>query len=90
MLSYHTTGSDLAFQNQVSGLSQQLIHTGISPADAQANAYARVYQSMQAQSQTLAYIDTFMVLAIGAGIMFLLTFMVRKNDPATGGEVAAG
>ena len=49
--------------------------------DAQVQAYGRIYQSMQVQSQTLAYIDTFMVLAVAAGIMFLLAFIVRKNDP---------
>ena len=32
---------------------------------------------MQAQSQTLAYIDTYMVLAVAAGIMFLLDSYVR-------------
>jgi DHA2 family multidrug resistance protein len=88
MLAYHTTGSDLAFQNQVSGLSQQLVQSGISPADAQVNAYGRIYQATLAQAQTLAYIDTFMVLAIGASIMFLLTFVVRRNDPGGGGQVA--
>jgi len=31
-----------------------------------------------------------MVLAIGAGIMFLLSFIIRKNDPSGGGEVAVG
>jgi DHA2 family multidrug resistance protein len=45
---------------------------------------------MLAQSQTLAYIDTYMVLAVGAGIMFLLAFIIRKNDPNAGGEVAVG
>ena len=90
MLAYHTTASDLPFQNQVAGLSQQLIASGISPADAQTNAYARLYQSMLAEAQTLAYIDVFMILAIGAAVMFLLTFAVRKNDPGGGGEVAVG
>ena len=28
-----------------------------------------------------------MVLAVAAGIMFLLAFIVRKNDPGAGGEV---
>jgi len=90
MLAFHTTPSDLPFQNQVNGLSRQLVASGISPADAQINAYARIYQATQAQAQTLAYIDTFMVLAVGAGIMFLLTFLVRKNDPGGGGGVAVG
>jgi len=90
VLSYHTTAFDPVFRNQVNGLSQQLVHSGVSVADAQTHAYGLIYQSMLAQSQTLAYIDTYMVLAIGAGIMFLLAFIVRKNDPNAGGEVAVG
>jgi DHA2 family multidrug resistance protein len=49
-----------------------------------------IYQSMQDQAQTLSYIDMYKVLAIGAGIMFLLAFIIRKNDPRAGGEVAVG
>jgi DHA2 family multidrug resistance protein len=90
VLSYHTTSFDPAFRNQVSGLGQQLVHSGASVADAQTHAYGLMYQSMLAQSQTLAYIDTYMVLAIGAGIMFLLAFIVRTNDPRAGGGVAVG
>jgi len=90
VLAYHTTGFDPALQNQVAGLSRVLVHAGISAADAQTHAYGMIYQEVQAQSQTLAYIDTYMLLAIGAGIMFLLSFMVRKNDPGGGGEVAVG
>jgi hypothetical protein len=39
---------------------------------------------------TLAYIDTFVLLTIAAGIMFLLSFIVRKNDPKAGGGMAVG
>jgi DHA2 family multidrug resistance protein len=87
MLSYHATNYDPAFRNQLNGLSQQLVHAGATVPDARVQAYARIYQSMQVQSQTLAYIDTFMVLAIAAGIMFLLSFIVRKNDPSGGQTV---
>jgi len=34
----------------------------------------------------LAYIDVYQVLAFGAVIMFLLAFIIRKNDPQAGGE----
>jgi MFS transporter, DHA2 family, multidrug resistance protein len=78
------------FQNSVSGLSQQIAHSGLSAPDAQMQAYARIYQSVQAQSTTLAYIDTFMVLAVVSAIMFVLAFALKKNDPGGGGEVAAG
>jgi len=89
MLASHATRYDPAFRNQLSGLSRQLLHSGSSAPDAQREAYGRLYRLLQVQSQTLAYIDTFMVLAILAGVMFLLAFIVRKNDPAGGGHVVA-
>jgi DHA2 family multidrug resistance protein len=76
-----------SFQNSSQGLAQQLAHSGLSAYDAQLGAYARIYRSIQAQAASLAYIDTFMVLAVGAAIMFFLTFALRKNDPG-GGHVA--
>ena len=51
--------------------------------------FGRAYRSLLVQSQTLAYVDTFMVLAVAASIMFLLSFIIRKNDPKTGGHVIA-
>ena len=90
VLSYHTTRYDPAFRDQVAGLAQQLAHSGATPADARVQALGRVYQGVQAQAATLSYLDTFMVLAIGASIMFILAFIIRKNDPAAGGEVAVG
>ena len=87
VLSYHTTGFDPALQNQVAGLSRVLVHAGISAADARTHAYGMIYQELQGQAQTLAYIDTYKVLAIGASIMFLLAFIVRRNDPRGGGPV---
>jgi DHA2 family multidrug resistance protein len=48
---------------------------------AMTQAYALLYRTVTAQASTLAYIDTFFILAAGAGIMFLLSFTLRKNDP---------
>jgi DHA2 family multidrug resistance protein len=88
-LSAHATNYDRAFRTQVTGLASQLVHAGASVPDAQGQAFARTYQSLQIQSQTLAYLDTYMVLAVAAGLMFVLSFVVRKNDPAARGQVAA-
>jgi MFS transporter, DHA2 family, multidrug resistance protein len=84
VLAYHATNYDPAFRSQLAGLSSQLMHAGASPPDAQAQAYGRIYQSMLIQSQTLAYIDTYMVLAVAASIMGVLAFVVRRNDPGGG------
>ena len=76
------------FQNSVNGLSAQIAHSGgLSKPDAIAQAYARIYQSVQAQAACLAYVDTFMVLAVGAAIMFFLAFVLKKNDPGGGGQI---
>jgi DHA2 family multidrug resistance protein len=78
------------FQNSLNELSQRLAHAGLGAHEARGQAYARIYQAVQAQAASLAYIDTFMVLAVGAGIMFLLSAFLKKNDPGGGGELAAG
>jgi DHA2 family multidrug resistance protein len=87
-LASHATSYDPAFRNQVSGLAQTLVHSGLSAPDAKVQAMGRIYQSLLAQSQALAYIDTFMVLAIGAGMMFLLSFILSRNDPTAGSRIA--
>ena len=79
------------FQNTVNGLSRHLAQSGLSIHEARAQAYARIYREVQAHAASLAYIDTFMVLAVGAAIMFFLAFVLKRNDPGGGGaELAAG
>jgi MFS transporter, DHA2 family, multidrug resistance protein len=90
MLASHTTKYDPAFRNAMAALSKQLIQSGTSAGDAQHQAYGVIYQMMQNQAQLLSYIDAFKVLTIGAAIMFLLSFLMHKNDPRAGGEVAVG
>jgi len=73
------------FANAANGLAQHLAISGVGKREALAVAYARIYQSLQAQAASLAYIDTFMVLCVGAAIMFGLAFVLKKNDPGAGG-----
>src|SRR6202521_666425 len=73
------------FVNSANGLAQHLATSGVGKHEAQITAYARIYQSLQAQAASLAYVDTFMVLCVGAAIMFFLAFVLKKNDPGAGG-----
>jgi DHA2 family multidrug resistance protein len=82
----HATSTNQGFSNWITGLTQRLTSSGMSAPDAKANAYARAYRGLQAQAATLAYIDVFWILSIGAAIMFVLSFFLRKNDPKSGGE----
>jgi DHA2 family multidrug resistance protein len=86
----HAAPGTQNFQNMLNGFAQRLVHSGMSPPDALVRAYASIYQVVQAQAASLAYIDTFGILAAGAAIMFGLSFLMKKNDPSGGGEVAAG
>jgi DHA2 family multidrug resistance protein len=86
----HTAEGNQTFENLVGGLTARLANTGMSLHDATKHAYAMVYQAVQQQSATLAYIDTFAILSAGSAIMFVLSFLLKKNDPRAGGEMAAG
>jgi DHA2 family multidrug resistance protein len=75
-------------QNTASGLAQYLGHAGLGSYRGMLQAYARIYEAVQAQAATLAYVDTFMVLAVGSGIIFLLAFVLKKNDPGAARDLA--
>jgi DHA2 family multidrug resistance protein len=89
-LSAHTTPGTPNFNLAVQGLARRLFVSGLDASRATAQAYDRVYQLLIRQATTLAFIDTYSVLVIGAAIMFVLSFLLRKNDPSAGGEVAVG
>jgi DHA2 family multidrug resistance protein len=75
-------------QGTILGLSRQLANSGLQSHTAQMTAYARIYQALQAQASSEAYIDTFMVLAVGSAVMIFLAFLLKKNDLGGGGHVA--
>jgi DHA2 family multidrug resistance protein len=89
-LAAHATPGQPVFTQAVKALAARLAVSGLDASLAASQAYARLYQLLIGQATTLAYIDTFWVLCIGAGIMFLLSFALRRNQPGAGGEVSAG
>jgi MFS transporter, DHA2 family, multidrug resistance protein len=79
MLVSHTNLSNSAFRNSAVSLAGRLRHEGAGQPQIQ--AYAMLYRSVQNQAATLSYIDAFWVLGIAAGIMFFLSFLLKKNNP---------
>ena len=86
----HATPGQPTFAQTAKALAARLATSGLDASLATRQAYGRLYGALIGQATTLAYIDTFWVLSIGAGIMFLLSFVLKKNEPGGGGEVAAG
>lgn len=86
----HASPGNQNFPSLISGMAQRITHSGVSLHDPQSQAYARLYREVQAQAATLAYIDTYFILTVGAAIMFFLAFLLKKNNPQAGGELAVG
>ncbi|PYS55327.1 MAG: hypothetical protein DMG13_04570 [Acidobacteria bacterium] len=89
-LAAHFTQGQPAFTQAAKALAARLAIRGLDTSRAASQANARLYRALIAQATTLAYIDTYWVLAVGAAIMFLLSFALKKNEPGAAGEVAAG
>jgi MFS transporter, DHA2 family, multidrug resistance protein len=66
---------------RLSGLTDRLVAAGNDPARAASQAHAIIFNNVVTQATTLAYLDTFLYLAVGSMIMFGLAFLLRKNQP---------
>ena len=79
-LATHVNLASSAFNNAIAGLSTYLGVSGSSAELALRQAYTLLYRSTIGQATVLAYMDTYMILAIGAAIMFMLSFALKKNE----------
>ncbi|HTA46974.1 MAG TPA: DHA2 family efflux MFS transporter permease subunit [Bryobacteraceae bacterium] len=79
MLASHTSFGDSSFRDSATALADRLGQSGVGRPDMQ--ALTRIYDTVRNQASTLSYIDTFWMLGIAAGVMFFLTFLLRKNNP---------
>jgi len=63
-LAAHATPGKLPFTLAVKALAVRLAVSGLDVSRATSQAYGRIYRALVAQATTLAYIDTFWVLAV--------------------------
>jgi MFS transporter, DHA2 family, multidrug resistance protein len=75
------------FDAAVAGMTSRLTHVGLSMHSAQQQALARMYGMVMAQAQALSYVEIYWLLAVTSALMFLLCFLLAKNQPGAGGEV---
>jgi DHA2 family multidrug resistance protein len=83
-LSAHTSLGDPALSETTAGLTARLMASGAEVSEAARQAQGLVYQMVIAQATSLAYVDTFKLLSLGAGVMFVLSFALRRNEPRGG------
>jgi MFS transporter, DHA2 family, multidrug resistance protein len=80
-LSMHLSTFNPALRDQLSGLSNNLFHSGMSSADASHQALGRVYVMVQTQASTEAYLDTLKILAIICLCLLPVFPLLKSNDP---------
>lgn len=78
------------FNASVGGLANRLTHVGLSPYSAHQQALDRMYRMVIAQAQAMSYVDVYWLLAATGGLMFLLSFLLAKNEPGRGSSVEVG
>jgi DHA2 family multidrug resistance protein len=84
----HASLGQLPFTQAAGALSTRLASSGLDPSQAAAQSYARLYRALIAQATALAYVDAFWLLCVGAAIMFVLSFALKKNEPGAGRQAA--
>jgi DHA2 family multidrug resistance protein len=75
-----------SYQQQIDALRGTLDVTA-GKANGLHLAQGQLYQHLQAQTQALAYVDVYYVLAFAAALMVPLAFLLDKNRPGGGGTV---
>ena len=82
VLSSQTGATNSLFRNSVASLTGQFKQAGVAQPELQ--AYSKLNETVQHQASALSYIDTFWLLGVATGIMFLLSFLLKKNNPGKG------
>ena len=80
----HAGPGQPVFAQAVAALTSRLFVAGFDAELAGRKAYSLVYQSLVGQASTLAYVDTYAILGMGAAIMFVFSFALKRNQPGAG------
>jgi DHA2 family multidrug resistance protein len=81
------TGSG-RFRNALAALSMGLTRVGLSAHTAQRQALGRLYALLQSQAAVLSYVDAYWLLSMCSALMFVSSFLLKKNEPGKGGKVS--
>jgi DHA2 family multidrug resistance protein len=78
VLADYTTSA--RFQASISALAMRLTSVGLSVHAAKQQALGRLYAMLQAQAAVLSYIDVYWLLSVGSAVMFVASFLLKRNE----------
>jgi MFS transporter, DHA2 family, multidrug resistance protein len=76
------------FHASITALAVRLTRAGVSAHTAQQQALGRLYALVQSQAAVLSYVDIYWLLAMGSVIMFVASFLLKRNEPGKGAKVS--
>jgi len=76
------------FQASITALAMRLTRSGLNAHAAQQQALGRLYAMVQSQAAVLSYVDMYWLLAMGSVIMFVASFLLKRNEPGKGAKVS--
>jgi DHA2 family multidrug resistance protein len=76
------------FHASIAGLAIRLTRSGLSMHAAQQQALGRLYAMVQGQAAVLSYVDAYWLLSVISVIMFVGSFLLKRNEPGKGGNVS--
>jgi DHA2 family multidrug resistance protein len=76
------------FHASITALTMRLTRAGVSAHTAQQQAVGRLYALVQSQAAVLSYVDVYWLLAMASAIMFVASFLLKRNEPGKGAKVS--
>jgi DHA2 family multidrug resistance protein len=77
------------FHDATTALAMRLRTAGLSAHVAQQQAWARMYALVQSQAAVLSYVEVYWLLSVASAVMFVASFLLKRNDPGKSGKVSA-
>jgi DHA2 family multidrug resistance protein len=76
------------FHASITAMAMRLTRAGLSRHAARQQALDRLYALVQAQAAVLSYVDIYWLLAMGSVIMFVASFLLKRNEPGKSAKVS--
>src|SRR5580704_3161236 len=76
------------FHAAITGLATRLTQAGLSVHTAQQQALARMYGLLQTQAAVVSYVEMYWLISMTSVIMFVCSFLLKRNEPGKAGRVS--
>ncbi len=76
------------FHAAIAGLTTRLTQAGLSVHAAQQQALGRMYALVQSQAAVVSYVEIYWLISMASAIMFVCSFLLKRNEPGKAGNVS--